>query len=126
VKAALSLTLIVCVTALVIPVAAQDETASSASAKTREPAIQGPVAKTLAREAIRLAAERPEVGKPLASNFARTWSSVGKGALVGFGIGAALGMTVGQEACLHEPRWHCTKVGLPFAAIGAAIAWLHK
>ena len=50
-----------------------------------------------------------------------------KGALIGFGIGAALGATVGQEACLHSPRWHCAVgAGTMFAAIGAGIAWLHR
>jgi hypothetical protein len=59
-------------------------------------------------------------------NFARTRHSAGKGALIGFGIGAVLGMTVGQEACLNEPRWHCARVGISGAMIGAAVAWLHK
>jgi len=54
-------------------------------------------------------------------------NSIAIGGLAGFGIGAVLGTTVGAEACLHEPRWHCAvKVGVPLAAIGVFIGWLHK
>jgi hypothetical protein len=115
-KAALSPTLILALMTSALPVTAQEKIDRT----------MGPISRVMTFEAVRLAAERPEVGKQHTPNFARAWSSVGKGALIGFGIGATLGMTVGQEACLNQPRWHCAKVGLPFAVIGAAIAWLHK
>jgi ABC-type nitrate/sulfonate/bicarbonate transport system permease component len=115
-KAALSLTLILSLMTSALPVTAQERIDRTA----------GPISRAMTLEAVPLAAERPEVGKQLTPNFARTWSRAGKGALIGFGIGAALGMTVGQEACLNQPRWNCAKVGTPFAVIGAAIAWLHK
>jgi hypothetical protein len=125
-RSARSLTLTACLVASVIPVAAHDGTKTVASFHIHELSTHVPVAKAITREAIRLSRGRLGVGKQLTPNSARTWSSVGKGALIGFGIGAALGMTVGQEACLNQPRWHCAKVGVPFAVIGAAIAWLHK
>jgi hypothetical protein len=121
-----SLTLIACFAASVISVAAHDGPETAASFDTRELTTHGPVGKAITHQAIRVTTERLEVGKQLTPNFARIWSSVGKGALIGFGIGSALGMTVGQEACLGQPRWHCAKVGVPVAVIGAAIAWFHK
>jgi len=47
------------------------------------------------------------------------------GAAVGFGIGAVLGVSIGAEACLNEPRWHCAvKGGVTIGALGAFIGWL--
>ncbi len=49
------------------------------------------------------------------------------GGIVGFGVGAALGVTLGAEACLNEPRWHsAVKGGVSIAAIGAVAGWLRK
>ena len=59
--------------------------------------------------------------------IARSRHSILVGGVVGFGIGAVLGATVGAEACLNEPRWHCAaKVGVPIAAIGALLGWLAR
>lgn len=33
------------------------------------------------------------------------------GALVGFGVGALLGVTVGQEMCLDSSKWQCVGLG---------------
>ena len=107
------------------PLVADEKTEMPTPVNMHTLTTQGPIAKAIASEAIRLGAER-SLRQQRSPNFARTWSSVGTGALIGFGVGAALGMTVGQEACLNEPRWHCAKVGIPFAAIGALVAWLHK
>ena len=71
--------------------------------------------------------ERSASGPAFRSTTTPSRNSMLVGGLVGFGIGAALGTTVGAEACLHEPRWHCAvKVGVPLAAIGVFIGWLHK
>jgi hypothetical protein len=83
------------------------------------------IGEAIATEALRFNAERLPRRLP-SPQLDRTWRHVGTGALIGFGAGAVLGMTVGQEACLNEPRWHCAKVGLPFAAIGAVVAWLRR
>jgi hypothetical protein len=49
------------------------------------------------------------------------------GAAYGFMIGALAATTVGSEACLHEPMWHCAVGGgLEFAGIGALLDWAHK
>ena len=81
----------------------------------------GPISRTAAVEAARLAAQ-PTVAAPPA--FARTRRAIAKGAVIGFGVGALLGSTVGQEACLHSPRWHCAvAAGTAFGVIGAAVAW---
>ena len=74
-----------------------------------------------------LATGQLEKRPQLTPSYARTGGSIAEGALIGFGVGAVLGSTVGQEACLHSPRWHCAVwAGTMFAAIGAAIAWFHK
>ena len=74
-----------------------------------------------------VAGERPELRAALSPSVAPSRDSILMGGLIGFGIGAVLGTTVGAEACLHEPRWHCAvKVGMPIAAIEALIGWLHK
>jgi hypothetical protein len=45
------------------------------------------------------------------------------GALIGFGVGAVLGVTVGQEACLGGSKWGCIAQGGGFgAAMGILIA----
>jgi hypothetical protein len=49
------------------------------------------------------------------------------GALIGFGVGALLGTTVGAEACLHRSEWHCVaEGGLTYALFGAFIDFVHK
>ena len=49
-----------------------------------------------------------------------------KGAAIGFPIGAIAGVTIGAEACLGKPKWHCAVgAGLTYSAIGALIGWLH-
>ncbi len=49
------------------------------------------------------------------------------GGVIGFGIGAALGVTLGAESCLNEARWHCAvKAGASIGAIGAVVGWLHR
>ena len=46
------------------------------------------------------------------------------GALIGFGVGAALGLTVGQESCLNQSKWVCAANGGGVGAgIGALIGW---
>ena len=80
-KSALSLTLIVCLAASALPVTAQDQTETPVSFDMRGPATQatvGPLARAMAREAVRLAAfEEPttsvietvlQSGKPAESN----------------------------------------------------------
>jgi hypothetical protein len=74
-----------------------------------------------------VAGERPELRAAFSPSVAPSRDSILMGGLIGFGSGAVLGTTVGAEACLHEPRWRCAvKVGVPIAAIGALIGWLHK
>jgi hypothetical protein len=71
--------------------------------------------------------ERSASGPAFRSTTTPSRNSMLVGGLVGFGIGAALGTTVGAEACLQEPRWHCAfKVAVPIAALGALVGWLHK
>ena len=49
-----------------------------------------------------------------------------KGATIGFPIGIVAGVTVGAEACLGRPKWHCAiGGGLTYSALGALIGWLH-
>ena len=120
-----SIGLATCLLISTSPLVAAESMEMPASAQMRESTTPGPIVKAMVSEAVRLAAERPVRERhPPAS--ARTWRRTGMGALIGLGAGAALGMTVGQEACLNEPRWHCAKVGIPFAAIGALVAWLHE
>ena len=107
------------------PLFAEEKAEIPASVTVHQMATDGPIAKAIASEAIRLDAERSPQPQHQA-RVASTTSRTATGALIGFGAGAALGMTVGQEACLKEPRWHCAKVGVPFAAVGALIAWLHR
>ena len=124
-KSGALLALVICLVMLALPVGAQDGEPALSFA-LRAQTIQGPVAKAITPEAVRLAEER-SVRQQLSPNFAKTSSRVGEGALVGFGIGALLGATVGQEACLHSPRWRCAVgTGTMFGAIGAVIAWLRS
>jgi outer membrane lipoprotein SlyB len=52
----------------------------------------------------------------------REGDTLGNGAANGFVAGALAGSTVGAEACLNEPLWHCAVAnGLFFAGIGAWI-----
>jgi hypothetical protein len=43
------------------------------------------------------------------------------GALVGFGVGAILGTTIGKEACQDGSKWQCVALG---GGMGAAIGIL--
>jgi hypothetical protein len=129
-KSALSLTLIVCMVASALPVTAQAQADASGAETTRSwDALVGTV-KTGEKVTVTLMNATNVEGKLAATTFspraALSRRSILTGGLIGFGIGGALGMTVGQEACLHEARWHCLKVGMPFAAIGALIGWLHN
>ena len=118
-KFALSLALVTYLMSSAFPVAAQEKTEAVGSFTIRADA------NVIIPDAIGRAAE--PLGQPRSPNVARSGGGVAKGALIGFGIGAVLGATVGQEACLHSPRWHCAVGGgAMFAAIGAGIAWLRK
>jgi hypothetical protein len=69
-------------------------------------------------------AETVQIRK-LSSQFAASRSGAVKGAMIGAGIGAVLASTIGQEACLNAPRWHCAaKGGVTLGALGALIGWL--
>jgi hypothetical protein len=49
------------------------------------------------------------------------------GALIGWGVGALLGTTVGAEACLHRSKWHCVaEGGMSYALFGVVIDFVHK
>jgi hypothetical protein len=49
-----------------------------------------------------------------------------KGAIIGFPIGVLAGVTIGAEACMGKPKWHCAVGGgLTWSGIGALIGWLH-
>jgi len=49
------------------------------------------------------------------------------GALIGFGVGALFGVTVGSEACLNRAHWHCAvEGGTSYALLGAIIDFAHK
>jgi hypothetical protein len=49
------------------------------------------------------------------------------GALIGWGVGALLGSTVGAEACLHRAQWHCVvEGGVTYALFGIVIDFAHK
>lgn len=57
-------------------------------------------------------------GKPAKSKKSRMII----GAMVGFGVGSLLGLTVGQEACRGSSKWGCVMLGGGTgAAIGIAI-----
>jgi hypothetical protein len=148
------LTLIGCLVSLALPVSAQEQTETPVSVDTRNPAAQataGPGVgiapfcepslcygkadgtRQIRGEAFQnathflVAGERSELRAALSPTVAPSRTSIVIGGIAGFGIGAVLGTTVGAEACLHEPRWHCAvKVGVPLAAIGVFIGWLHK
>jgi hypothetical protein len=121
----LSMGLITCLMIPPSPLLAEEKAEMPAPVNVQQATTGGPIANAIASEAVRFDAERSP-RPPHQAHAARTWSRTATGALIGFGAGAALGMTIGQEACLNEPRWHCAKVGVPFAAVGAVIAWLHR
>ena len=151
---ALWLGLIGCLVSLALPVSAQEQTEPPVSVDTRNPTAQataGPrvgVApfcelnlcdgqadgtRQIRGEARQIATrfwvagERSERRAALNTSVAPSRNSMVIDGLAGLGIGAVLGTTVGAEACLHEPRWHCAvKVGVPLAAIGVFIGWPHK
>ena len=117
--------LAICLVISALPVGAQERTETAVSFDMPERTTEGLFAKASTPDAIRLAVHASKVGTPLPSSFAKTDRRVMKGALIGFGIGALLGTTVGQEACLHSPRWHCAVgAGTMLGAIGAVIVWL--
>jgi hypothetical protein len=129
-KSAPWLTLIGCLASTAPPVSAQEKAETPMSFDSRSPASQAadPRARTgPSGDLFWVARERPALRAALSRNVAPSRDSILTGGLIGFGVGAVLGTTVGAEACLHEPRWHCAvKVGVPVAAIGALIGWLHK
>ena len=106
-----------------VPATAREGNDVAVSIDAYRAAPEGPIVRAVGLEASRLAESH---GQPAPASAAGTGRRVATGAAIGFGIGAVLGMTVGQEACLNEPRWHCAKVGAPFAIIGAVIGWLRK
>jgi hypothetical protein len=96
--------LVVCLTLAAAPVRAQ------------EPAA-------LARTPIK---QQFDLREPVKRQVSTSRSGAIKGAIIGFPIGAVAGVTIGAEACLREPQWHCAvKGGLVYSAIGALIGWLH-
>jgi hypothetical protein len=153
-RTALVLTLIGCLGSLGLPVSAQEQAEPAVSVDTRDRAAQattgprvgvarfcelslcygqgegtGQIRGEAFQNATRfsVAGNRSELRAAFNPGVASSRNSIVIGGLAGLGIGAALGTTVGAEACLHEPRWHCAvKVGVPFAAIGVLIGWLHK
>lgn len=59
--------------------------------------------------------------------IAREGDRLLNGFIIGAAIGAASAATIGAEACLDSPLWHCAVGGaLGFGAFGALIDWLHK
>jgi hypothetical protein len=49
------------------------------------------------------------------------------GALIGWGVGALIGLTIGAEGCLHRSEWHCVvEGGMSYALIGVVIDFAHK
>lgn len=62
-----------------------------------------------------LDASAPDAQQPQrpASRAERMWA----GAIIGAVAGAVLASTVGQEACLGKPRWHCTAMGGSYGAV---------
>src|SRR5262245_44274065 len=101
--------------AAAIPVSAQDGAAR-------------PIARAMELHAKRLArvAQIAQPAPPPASK-AGSGKRVVTGAAIGFGVGAVLGSTIGQEACLDSPVWHCAVgSGALFGAIGGLIAWLTR
>jgi hypothetical protein len=49
------------------------------------------------------------------------------GALIGWGVGALIGATVGAESCLHRSHWHCVaEGGFSYALFGLVIDFAHK
>ena len=153
-KAALSLMLVLALVTAALPVSAQEQAETPWSFDSRSPASPATAdprtgtapsgepslcyGKADRAEQIPLfgrpdcdlfwvAGERPERLAAPSPKVAPSRDSILIGGLIGFSIGAVLGTTVGAEACLHEPRWHCAvKVGVPIGAIGALIGWLHK
>jgi hypothetical protein len=52
-------------------------------------------------------------------------SGVIKGAIIGGGIGAVLGPTIGAESCPENKKYQCVlKGGITLGAVGALIGWL--
>lgn len=124
-KSVLSLLLVACLVISTVPLGAQARV-EAASLDVRESTTQAPVAGARIPIVVPLGAILLEPSRELSPIFAKTSGSVAKGAIIGFAVGAVLGTTVGQEACLHSPRWHCAVgAGTMFAAIGGLIAWLH-
>jgi hypothetical protein len=64
----------------------------------------------------------PEPGMKIQRRGDPRWDA----AVFGFALGALAGGTVGAEACLHEPLWHCAVGGgLWLGGIAALVDWRH-
>ena len=67
-----------------------------------------------------------DLGRAVHAHVFHSQSGALKGAIIGFPIGVFAGVTLGAEACLHRPKWHCAVGGgLTYSALGALIGWLH-
>jgi hypothetical protein len=56
----------------------------------------------------------------------RAGDTVWDGAALGFALGGLAGVTVGAEACLRQPMWHCfVASGIEMGALGAYVDWRH-
>ncbi len=59
--------------------------------------------------------------------IAREGDRLLNGVLIGAAIGVLAGTTIGAEACLDSPMWHCAAGGAAvWGGIGALVDWLHK
>jgi hypothetical protein len=57
----------------------------------------------------------------------RDGDTIWDGAALGFVLGGLAGITLGAEACLRQPVWHCFVAGgIEMGAFGAFIDWHHK
>jgi hypothetical protein len=59
--------------------------------------------------------------------IAREGDRLLNGFIIGAAIGVLAGTTIGAEACLDSPMWHCAVGGAAvWGGIGALADWLHK
>lgn len=64
-----------------------------------------------------------EPGLKIAREGDRLWNGI----IIGAGIGIVAGTTIGAEACLDSPMWHCAAGGAAvWGGIGALVDWLRK
>ena len=86
--------------------------------------VSGPV-KTLTPDALAVAGYTFTPGST--SRIERPGDPLWDGALIGWGVGALIGATVGAEACLRRAQWHCVaEGGLTYALFGVVIDFAHK